>query len=186
MYASQYSKQCFSEVNFILFYFTWTLFILHCWNILVVVAYIAIMGKKKLKVSETQDSQKSSEDNKLVALEQKLDKLLDTVAVMEGRINQQEQTLRLRGLSPVPSAHSSLRIHKGDSDHKLPTFDELCSDDKIQAEVQRRLHQYDHTSRLEAKGKAVDALKSGRLRPGVHKVKKGPQWQSGNTLASHL
>ena len=53
-------------------------------------AYIAIMGKKKLKVSETQDSQKSSEDNKLVKLEQKLDKLLDTVAIMEERINQQE------------------------------------------------------------------------------------------------
>ena len=61
----------------------------------------------------------------------------------------------------MPSAHSSLRIHKGDSDHKLPTFDELRSDDKIQAEVQCRLHQYDHTSRLEAKGKT--ALKSGRF-----------------------
>ena len=76
------------------------------------------MGKKKLKVSETQDSQKSGEDNKLVTLEQKLDKLLDTVAVMEGRIDQQEQKSRLRELPPVPSAHSSLRIHKGDSDQK--------------------------------------------------------------------
>ena len=63
------------------------------------------MGKKKLKTSETQDSQKSGEDNKLLALEQKLDKLLDTVAVMEGRIDQQEQKSRLRELSPVPSAH---------------------------------------------------------------------------------
>ena len=134
------------------------------------------MGKKKLKTSETQDSQKSGEDNKLVALEQKLENLLDTVAVMEGRIDQQEQKSRLRELSPVLSAHSSLRIHKGDSDHKLPTFDELRSDDRIQAEVQRRLHQYDHTSRLETKGKAVDALKSGRFRPGVHKVKKFVNW----------
>ena len=143
---------------------------------MVVAAYSAIMGKKKLKTSETQDSQKSGEDNKLFALEQKLDKLLDRVAVMEGRIDQQEQKSRLRELSPVPSAHSSLRIQKGDSDPKLPTFDELRSDDKIQAEVQRRLHQYDHTSRLEAKGKAVDALKSGRFRPGVHKVKKFVNW----------
>ena len=143
---------------------------------MVVAAYSAIMGKRKLKTSETQNSQKSGEDNKLVALEQKLDKLLDTVAVMEGRIDQQEQKSRLRELSPVPSAHSSLRIQKGDSDPKLPTFDELRSDDKIQAEVQRRLHQYDHTSRLEAKGKAADALKSGRFRPGVHKVKKFVNW----------
>ena len=93
MYAIQYPKQCFSEVDFIYFIcfiFTWTLFVVHCWNILVVVAYTCIMGKKKLKVSETQDSQKSGEDNKLVALEQKLNKLLDTVAVMEGRIDQQE------------------------------------------------------------------------------------------------
>ena len=159
-----------------MFYITWTLFVLHCWHILVVAAYSAIMGKRKLKTSETQDSQKSGEDNKLVALEQKLDKLLDTVAVMEGRIDQQEQKSRLRELSPVPSAHSSLRIQKGDSDPKLMTFDELRSDDKIQAEVQHRLHQYDHTSRLEAKGKAVDALKSGRFRPGVHKVKKFVNW----------
>ena len=80
---------------------------------MVVAAYIAILGKKKLKVSETQDSQKSSEDNKLVTLEQKLDKLLDTVAVMEGRIDQQEQKSRLRELSPGLSAHSSLRIYTG-------------------------------------------------------------------------
>ena len=76
----------------------------------------------------------------------------------------------------MPSTHSSLRIHKCESDHKLPTVDELHSDDKIQAEVQRRLHQYDHTSRLEAKGKAVDALKSGPFRPGVHKVRKFVNW----------
>ena len=159
-----------------MFYITWTLFIVHCWNILVVAAYTAIMGKKKLKTSETQDSQKSGEDNKLVALEQKLDKLLDTVPVMEGRIDQQEPKSRLRELLPVPSSHSSLRIHKGDSDHKLLTFEELRSDDKLQTEVQRRLHQYDHTSRLEIKGKAVDALMSGRFRPGVHKVKKFVNW----------
>ena len=76
----------------------------------------------------------------------------------------------------MPAAHSSLIIHKGDSDHKLPTFDELRSDDKIQAEVQCRLHQYEHTSRLETKGKPVDALKSGHFRPGVHKVKKYVNW----------
>ena len=134
------------------------------------------MGKKKLKTSETEDSQKSGEDNKLVALEQKLDKLLDTVPVMEGRIDQQEPKSRLRELLPVPSSHSSLRIHKGDSDHKLLTFEELRSDDKLQTEVQRRLHQYDHASRLEIKGKAVEALMSGRFRPGVHKVKKFVNW----------
>ena len=61
----------------------------------------------------------------------------------------------------MPFERSSLRIHKGDSKHKLPTFYELCFDEKIQAEVQYRLNRYDHTFRLEAKAKA-----------GVHKVKK--------------
>ena len=45
--------------------------------------------------------------------------------------------------------------------------------------MQRRLHQYDRTSRTSnpTKGKAVDVnLKSGRYRAGVHKVYKAINW----------
>ena len=90
---------------------------------------------------------------------------------MEGRIQKQQERSQIRDLSPVPSAHSSVRV-----DPKLPNFEELKSDDKIQMELQKRLHQYDYTTRNEAKSKLSDAFKSGRFRPGVHKVKKVVNW----------
>ena len=43
-------------------------------------------------------------------------------------------------------------------------------------ELQKRLHQYDYTTRNEAKGNKSHAFKSGRFRPGVHKVKKVVNW----------
>ena len=134
------------------------------------------MGRKKNKPVE-KDSIVSTEckdlngSNRLVSVEAKLDKLLDTVASMEGRIQKQEERSRIRDLSPVPSAHSSARVEP-----KLPSFEELKSDDKIQMKLLKRLHQYDYTTRNEAKGKLSDAFKSGRFRPGVHKVKKVVNW----------
>ena len=143
------------------------------------------MGRKKNKPVE-KDSIASAEckdmnnSNRLVSVEAKLDKLIETMASMEGHIQKQEDRSRIRDLSPVPSAHSSVRV-----DPKLPSFEELKSDDKIQMELQKRLHQYDYTSRNEAKGKISDAFKSGRFRPRVHKVKKVVNWpQDYCTVAS--
>ena len=54
---------------------------------------------------------------------------------MEGCIQKQEERSLIRDLSPVPSVHSSVRV-----DPKLPSFEELKSDDKIQMELQKRLY----------------------------------------------
>ena len=51
-------------------------------------------------------------------------------------------------LSPVPAAHSSLRVDE-EGNKQILTFEELKSDVQIQAEVAKRLHQYDHLSRTE-------------------------------------
>ena len=149
-----------------------------------ILTYTAGMSRKKNKPAE-KDSIASAEckdmnnSNRHVSVEEKLDKLIDTMASMEGRIRKQEDRSRIRDLSPVPSAHSSVR------DPKLPSFEELKSDDKIQMELQKRLHQYNYTSRNEAKGKLSDAFKSGIFRPGVHKVKKLVNWpQDYCTVAS--
>ena len=140
------------------------------------ITYTAGMGRKKNKPVE-KESIASTEckdmngSNRLGSVEAKLDKLLDTVASMDGRIQKQEERCQIRDLLPVPLAHSSVRV-----DPKLPSFEELKSDDKIQMELQKRLHQHDYTTRNEAKGKLSDAFKSGRFRPGVHKVKKIVNW----------
>ena len=126
--------------------------------------YTAGMGRKKNKPVEKEsmvgaECKDMSGSNRLVSVKAKLDKLLDTVGSMEGRIQKQEERSRIRDLSPVPSAHSSVRMNP-----KLPSFEELKSDDKIQMELQKRLHQYDYMTRNEAKGKNSDAFKSGRFR----------------------
>ena len=132
--------------------------------------YTASMGRKKNKPVEkgniaSAECKDMNGSNRLVSVEAKLDKLLDTVVSMEGRIQKQEESSQIRDLSPVPSAHSSVRV-----DPKLPSFEELKSDDKIQMELQKRLHQYDYTTRNEVKSKNSDAFKSGRFRQGVQIV----------------
>ena len=70
------------------------------------------MGRKKVKQSEVkeslpvQETDRNSTDEKFSALENKLEKLLKTVSAMEGRMDKDEG--RVREISPVPSAHSSL------------------------------------------------------------------------------
>ena len=95
---------------------------------------------------------------------------MDVVAKMGEKVQAQARATRL---SPVPAAHSSLRVDEGNK--QLPTFEELKSDVQIQAEV--RLHQYDHLSRTGFKDKSTDAiLKSGRYRAGIHKVFHTVSW----------
>ena len=125
-----------------------------------ILTYTASMGRKKNNPVE-KESTVSAEckdlngSNRLGSVEAKLDKLLDVVASMEGHIQKQEERSQIRELSPVPPAHSSVRV-----DPKLPSFEELKSDDKIQMELLKRLHQYDYTTRNEAEGKVSDAFKS--------------------------
>ena len=76
---------------------------------------------------------------------------------------------------PVPSEHSSVKMGRNNNNNKLPTFEELRSDKKIQGEIPRKLHQYNNLSCQEL-GKATDVIKSGHYRPGVYKVKRQIIW----------
>ena len=139
------------------------------------------MGKRKTKAVIAAEPQGTltKDDNggsqsKIQLLEDKVDKLVQTVSALTESM---KKTSQAQPLSPV--AHSSMHTEKDLSAQKLPSFEELRSDGRIQAEVQRRLHQYDRTSRTSnpTKCKAVDVnLKSGRYRAGVHKVHKVINW----------
>ena len=160
------------------------------------ITYTASMGRKKVKQSEVKESlpvhntEHNSTEEKFSVLENKLEKLIQTVSAMKGRMEKNEGWAR--EISPVPSAHSSLREPRCASDQYFPTFDELRSDDWIQTEVQRKLHQYVQMSRMDLKkSKNSEHVKSGHYRPGFQRVKKllcGPRinvmwwWVVGNPL----
>ena len=97
------------------------------------------MGRKKTKQSEPKEMSvisqniEASESKHIEQLEKKVDKMLDVMAGMDDRVKKQETRTAVRDVSPISSAHSSVR----DSNHLLPSFEELRSDEKIQAEVQR-------------------------------------------------
>ena len=140
-----------------------------------------IMGRKKVKpviTTEPQGTVTNDENggsqSKIQLFEDKVDKVVQTVSPLTESM---KKTSQAQPLSPV--AHSSMHSGKDVSAQKLPSFEELRSDGPTQAEVQRRLHQYDRTSRTSnpTKGKVVDVnLKSGRYRAGVHKVHKAINW----------
>ena len=67
-------------------------------------------------------------------LENKLDKVSNSMSAMEDCVKKQEECSGAHAISPVPSAHGSLR-RLDDSDVRLPTFEELKSDDRIQGEI---------------------------------------------------
>ena len=95
------------------------------------------MGRKKTKLNEGKETSavsqgvETSEQKCIEQLENKVDKLLEVMAGMDESVKKQEARTAIRDVSPIPSAHSSVR----DSNHHLPSFEELCSDEKIQAEV---------------------------------------------------
>ena len=136
------------------------------------------MGWKKTKQNELKETSaisqgiESSEQKHIEQLENKVDKLLEVMAGMDERVKEQEARTAIRDVSPIPSVHCS--VH--DSNHHLPSFEELRSHEKVQAEVQRHFHQYDNVSRLESRGKVHEILKSGRYRQGVHRVRKIVHW----------
>ena len=119
---------------------------------------------------------------------QKLDALLAVVNDMgqklkdqDDRLRKQEEKASFHDMSMVPSAHSSPKHVKGGAAQqpgtskpaKLPSFEVLKSDSRIQAEVAKRLHDYQDASRIEGK---PTSLKSGRFRAGVSKIKVRVNW----------
>ena len=115
------------------------------------------MGRKKA-TPVTPVPVTEQEETRFKLLEDKMDKMMDMMVGFNERLQKQEE----KSMSPVPSAHSSVvgEEEKG----SLPYFQDLKGDSHIQAEIRKRLHEYDYTSRLEARGRLTDALKSGRFR----------------------
>ena len=139
------------------------------------------MGRKKKQPEPVKESSQISQggpvanDSKLIDdLENKLDKILNSMAAIEDCVKKQEASRGARAISLKPSAHSLIR-RLDDSEVRLPTFEELKSDDRIQGEIQRKLHQYDNIARQD-KGKSTDVFKSGCFRPVVHKVRRIVNW----------
>ena len=82
-------------------------------------------------------------------------------------------------ISALPSAQSSPKAAKSSAvkdPAKLPSFEDLKSDSRVQAEVDRRLREYQNISRGDSQGKPNTVLKSGRFRSGVSKVKVPISW----------
>ena len=150
------------------------------------------MGTKDKKKNSKKSSNKSQEsefieDNsssqlKDKSINQKLDILLEVVKGLDAkvqdqdaRLQKQEERVSIANVSALPSAHSSPK-KVSDQPEKLPSFEELKSNSKIQAEVDRRLQEYHNASRSEFSGKPNTVLKSGRFRTGVARVKNQICW----------
>ena len=82
----------------------------------------------------------------------------------EVRLQKQEERNSIGDISAVPSAQSSPRSQK------LPSIQTLKEDARVQAEVERRLQEYQDISRTEFTGR-LTSRKSGHYRVGVTKVK---------------
>ena len=141
---------------------------------------LGIIGRKKTKkdtattdknvasVSVVEDNTGSNEQE--MAILQKLDILIDVanmgkqVKEQDVRLQKQEERSSIRELSVVPSAQSSPKSQK------LPSIQTLKEDAHVQAEVERRLQEYQDISRTEF-ARRLTSRKSGRYRVGVTKVK---------------
>ena len=77
------------------------------------------------------------------SISQKLDMLLDVVKGLDAKVQdqdarllKQEERVSIANVSALPSAHSSPK-KATDQSEKLPSFEELKTNSKIQAEVDR-------------------------------------------------
>ena len=97
----------------------------------------------------------------------------------EGRLQKQVERVSLNEISALPSAQSSPKAAKSSAvkdPAKLPSFEDLKSESRVQVEFDRRLREYQNISRGDSQGKPNTALKSGRFRSGVSKVKVLIRW----------
>ena len=108
-----------------------------------------------------------------MSISQKLDVLMNAVQEMGSKIKEQEERLKrqeekmsISDLSAVPSAHSSPKAMHSNA-QKIPSLDEVKTDMKVQAEVEKRMQQYQNASRTDYSGRPTSTLKSGRYRAGA-------------------
>ena len=71
----------------------------------------------------------------MMTMEEKLDKLVHNVGPLQENMQKQSEKMQVHDISPVQSAHSSMRGYPRSAQH-LPCCEELRSDGKIQAELQ--------------------------------------------------
>ena len=172
--------------------------------------------KDKKKAGKNSNKSKVGDDNPSIditseevlmqpdmSIANKLDKLLEVVKDMDGklkeqelRLQKQEERVSLNEISALPSAQSSPKVAKNSEakdSAKLPSFEDLKSDSRVQAEVDKRLREYQHMSRGDSQGKPNTALKSGRFRSGAGFMKSlslrpvlGRVWVSNLRLLSWL
>ena len=72
------------------------------------------MGRKKVKTAEVASKvtiqpdagEDKTSNEKMTVLEEKLDKLVQTVGLLQENVQKQSDRMQLRKISPVPSAHS--------------------------------------------------------------------------------
>ena len=134
-------------------------------------------------------SQLQASVNQDTSVGQKLDALLAIVQDMGEKLKEQDDRLLKReekasihDISVVPSAHSSPKQTKREATQqpgnskpaKLPSFEVLKTDSRMQAEVTKRLLDYQDASRIE--GKPTSSLKSGRFRAGIAKGRTHVYW----------
>ena len=96
-------------------------------------------------------------------MSQKLDSLLNAVKDMgaqledhDERLRKQEEKVSIQNISALPSAHSSPKAtatsvnEPPQSKHeRMPSFEALKTDSRIQAEVAKCLHEYQNASRTD-------------------------------------
>ena len=90
-------------------------------------------------------------------------------------MKRQEEKTSISDLSAVPSAHSSPKAMHSNV-QKIPSLDEVKTDMRVQAEVEKRMQQYQNASRADYSGRSTSTLKSGRYRAGVKKIKVPINW----------
>ena len=142
-------------------------------------------GKKNVSknVENVSESLNVSEQSQDLTVVRKLDQLLEVVKGLDTKIQEQdirlqkqEERVSLRDVSALPSAQSSPKADKELQPGKMPSFQELKGDSKIQAEVDKRLRTYQNASRTDFHGKSNTVIKSGRYRAGIAKIKNPISW----------
>ena len=103
-----------------------------------------------------------------MSISQKLDVLMNAVQEMcskmkeqDERLKRQEEKTSISDLSAVPSAHSSPKAMHSNV-QKIPSLDEVKTDMRVQAEVEKRMQQYQNASRTDYSGRPTSTLNSGR------------------------
>ena len=90
-------------------------------------------------------------------------------------MKRREEKTSISDLFAIPSAHSSPKaMHL--NVQKIPSLDEVKTDMWVQAEVEKRMQQYQNASRTEYLGRPTSTLKSGRFGAGVTKIKVPINW----------